>query len=695
MTTTATTATTNDPSPSAYYKCWIAYEALQEAALATSYKSVFVALRCDCCHVPQCWKAQRVVPLPPKLRHRIRWYDHCSSVASSSTTTTTGLTAEECHAIREHFVSHHQRIELILHALKPSLDRIYELFPPHLDHHNAVKEMSQDVADRLVQECTYVANGWLAVSQLVRGVSQLDRIQYLQYVRTLGGVSGGNSPHMMTLSAKTAGLESLLASLSDDELAQVIRDRTPAGRAAEGFVDCLDALSRCWMDHVVTATTTIGITTGTKGTPNSELSTRVLRRLYGSRLLQALGSLRSPISGIGAEMRQLYDYQNYGLSDHYLDLFEDDGPEFGTHSVGIPPKQYDVARAEFAHLRRQWKTKIWEHFYTNTRPAFCQELSGLLGLKKDTATVGFGLGSSVTEVLGRLVASLSIYASDFQVVLADDEFVTLQRAAAILGRNGAHVCRVPADELSAHVLQVPLLEEKKDETSIRQVVFVSLVNSCTQQIAPIDWILQAPTDTVVVVDITQAIMNIPLYLDAFATRPNVFLVGSCIKHARCGEGLAFLTYSRAKERLINEPASGWTAFLSGLRENKTVDAQSNHLLYDDGLEWDGGTPSWVESAFVATRVIQSLPPVEMQHKYVQEIKQSFLALVQDRLSSEQLASDSKSNTLALPVSSTAVDLPYGLDYKVVNGTTFLRIGFGIHNLRYHLDALTQAVAEYL
>lgn len=54
-------------------------------------------------------------------------------------------------------------------------------------------------------------------------------------------------------------------------------------------------------------------------------------------------------------------------------------------------------------------------------------------------------GSSVTEVLSRLLASLSAVNA---VVLANDEFVTLQRAASIMGRNGATVViRLPADKL--------------------------------------------------------------------------------------------------------------------------------------------------------------------------------------------------------------------------------------------------------
>jgi hypothetical protein len=142
---------------------------------------------------------------------------------------------------------------------------------------------------------------------------------------------------------------------------------------------------------------------------------------------------------------------------------------------------------------------------------------------------------------------------------------------------------------------------------------------------------------------------------------------------------------------LPEPASGWTAYLSGLKENKTAMKDTNRLLYDDGLEWEGGTPSYVESAFVATRVLQCLPPIQVQHDYVKSIKKEFLARVVHLLSDSQLDALSDSNTLAIPVSTQVAGLPFGLDYKTIAGTTYLRIGFGIHNLEYHIDALVNVL----
>ena len=76
---------------------------------------------------------------------------------------------------------------------------------------------------------------------------------------------------------------------------------------------------------------------------------------------------------------------------------------------------------------------------------------------------------------------------------------------------------------------------------------------------------------------------------------------------------------------------------------------------------------------------------------MQTIKSVFFSRVAHLLSESQTSAftESDSNTLAIPVAKVTPGLPFGLDYKVVNGTTFLRVGFGVHNLEYHLDALVE------
>jgi hypothetical protein len=146
-----------------------------------------------------------------------------------------------------------------------------------------------------------------------------------------------------------------------------------------------------------------------------------------------------------------------------------------------------------------------------------------------------------------------------------------------------------------------------------------------------------------------------------------------------------MTFAHANSTAMSDPASGWIANLSGLENNRTC--ENGKLLYDDNrLKWEGGTPSFVEATYVATRILDRMPPVEAQHAYVKKLQAQFLERAEHLLSRKQHQSVSESNTLAIPVS-RKVDLLYGLDYKIIEGTTYLRIGFGIHCLSYHLDAL--------
>ena len=139
---------------------------------------------------------------------------------------------------------------------------------------------------------------------------------------------------------------------------------------------------------------------------------------------------------------------------------------------------------------------------------------------------------------------------------------------------------------------------------------------------------------------------------------------------------------------------GWTAYLTGLRSNTTVDFVKNKPLYDEGLEWSGGTPGWVESAYVATRVLRVMPKVAIQHSYVQGLKRALVDKMHPLLSAEQRdhALSSPSNTVAIPLPRPPQEsLPFGLDYKIVHGTAYLRCGLGVHNLSYHVDALVAAL----
>ena len=88
-----------------------------------------------------------------------------------------------------------------------------------------------------------------------------------------------------------------------------------------------------------------------------------------------------------------------------------------------------------------------------------------------------------------------------------------------------------------------------------------------------------------------------------------------------------------------------------------------------------------------------MPPVTSQHAYVKGIKGDFLRRASSLLSENQFKAVSDSNTIALPVSKVMEGFPFSLDYKIMNGTTYLRIGFGIHNLSYQLCPLVEVLEK--
>jgi hypothetical protein len=88
-----------------------------------------------------------------------------------------------------------------------------------------------------------------------------------------------NSPLAVSLAAWMASLDEhpIMFKLSVEDLAKEMEQESSLGKVAEGFMDCLDALLRCWFEHVAMSMTSLGLTLGTRGTPNIILVDRALR----------------------------------------------------------------------------------------------------------------------------------------------------------------------------------------------------------------------------------------------------------------------------------------------------------------------------------------------------------------------------------------------------------------------------------
>ena len=97
------------------------------------------------------------------------------------------------------------------------------------------------------------------------------------------------------------------------------------------------------------------------------------------------------------------------------------------------------------------------------------------------------------------------------MVIPNDEFVTLQRAAGVLGRAGAQIQLCSWEDLAKACMDSVLDDdEEKKESPIhnKRIVLFLLVNSCTQRVQSLEWVHQVSRDTLVAIDITQAVCNI-------------------------------------------------------------------------------------------------------------------------------------------------------------------------------------------
>jgi tryptophan 2,3-dioxygenase len=245
--------------------------------------------------------------LPENLERCIFWYKHHYDI----------------HPISPAFLGYHQLFEVILFYISSALD-------------NVVDEL--DAVDN-IDPIKNITSAWYILMECFRIMSKLDRSSYLSYIMRLNKVSGANSPQMIPVTMRTYKIEEkIFANLEDSYIYQILKkpETDPElYKLMSRVMDMHDAVSRTWMNHLVTATTTIGITKGTQGTPNSALVDRVLHGLFNSRLLRILGSVREHIDDVGIEIKYAMELSEYPLTPEYI--FVKTPPNFGTHSMGIPP----------------------------------------------------------------------------------------------------------------------------------------------------------------------------------------------------------------------------------------------------------------------------------------------------------------------------------------------------------------------
>jgi selenocysteine lyase/cysteine desulfurase len=368
-------------------------------------------------------------------------------------------------------------------------------------------------------------------------------------------------------------------------------------------------------------------------------------------------------------------------------------------------------------LARVTGENLIETYYKDILPALRQETLDRLCLHAPhtptphtpphTHKVCFGSG--VTEFIERIVSSVR----PKNVLIPQNEFIASSRLVTFSNDWKCYTIRnfYKRNELG---IRFPPTERQDG----LDVVIFSHIDSCTQvtltpqEITTI--IDQFTRDTVIIIDITQSFMNVPInWSQIIAHRSNVFLVGSMIKHARCGEGLGFIVYHHNNKYSRAPPKAGWTSGLSGLSQNTTYRVDETiggvTLIYDEGMEWNGGTPCHFETAHVARGILETLPPLPDQHAYVKTLHDYFYDQLDDDTHNKVIdkfrrqATGIFSNTICIKMDNLEdvkliCDNIQGIDYKQLgdDGTRceyILRIGFGIHNLQTDVDKLIEQLQK--
>jgi|GEM_PF-4083277 len=492
-----------------------------------------------------------------------------------------------------------------------------------------------------------------------------------------------------------------------------------------------------WAQHAILAATTLGI--GSKGTQDMEVSSlfrRVEYMLKKSPLLQAVSEFgiecvdqserlfEHNVDGrrVGHAVAErlnkvehaLIQSQSWSEKSYYHRWFESDAvPDlneylhFETFGMGLPVVFALRVVEQTEALRHANGNQSWQHYFTNSVPHFQSTLKNVLGLSDSQYQVTEG--ANTTEFLFRLMSALP--GDNPHIKTTNREFLAADR---VFRSCPDQVDFIPVPSREDYLKQVLSgLEQQPDLMFISQVYSNFQWTLSERELRSIVDACQSKTQ--LVIDITQGLCNLPTsWGKVLQEKPNVFLLGSCIKHARAGEGVGFLVH-HPDNQLAMPAASGWTANLAGLSTGQNL-TPKGQLAFDPGGQWRGGTPAnhahlelfsqtW-DAVFASGETLQSL------HGYVQKLTRSFLAGLTEHdvsvisaaqlLNTDQMirAPDAFSNTLvfktdkAQQLQEYLAALDIYCDAKTIDGEQYLRLGFGIEHGQAQVNKLIQALSQF-
>lgn len=671
--------------------------------------------------------------------------------------------AQKYQHIEPFFRTMHQIIEVILYSL---LDKMKVI----IDAVKTLEVKNAHISDKSKQDIYWLKKELALMTEFVNQMtshilllSHMDSASYAEYRQTLIGASGGDSVQLRSFSRRIQQLYTCvpdeLRSNALSALATPTQDKK-LNYLITAIHQVQTAVNQFWLDHFILAVSTIGFVKGSQGLPVDRLLDFALGPIHASSILKLIGSLvhlypvqakqvlrsdgkeqiigesiltklpdnyqviaiakesmPSKNSGLdGLSLRPITDELVYEHSPYVNWFYPGENTEFHfeTHGYGLMLQTAQKSTQATYQRLQQYQNDYWAYYFSTVIPLFQQVLFHALEIPEKNG-YAVTIDGNVTALLERLLSALPD--NDKNVILCTDkEFLTVQRALA--GYQKTHpvqIIQIPL-HLDEENFSTPFIEAiKQYRPQLKLVIFPPVASNW--QMAwredELNAVLASTKNIPVILDATQCCFNIPLsWGKLLKKRKDIFVLGSLIKHARCGAGGGFLIHPEQNSIISHPTQSGWCSYLSGLPMGQTMNAQGE-LLYDERYQWFGGTPQnpFCIELFINTwgAILETGQTIQSMHQYIISLQQVFLACLAEKLSAKtfsQLMIDSKrrqlstntiSNTLVLQLlPNTAEKFVIAMrkaHFHVDRREDRLRIGFGIEHSVQEVKALADVFCD--
>jgi selenocysteine lyase/cysteine desulfurase len=614
----------------------------------------------------------------------------------------------------------------------------------------------------LREKMNRIQQWWEIAAANIMLLSKMDTGSYAEYRQALLGTSGGDSKQLRQLKNITTQLHfALPLGLRDHTVLANVLDRNSSDPLLNQLVSSIRELqavaSDFWLRHFTLTVNTIGMIRGSQGLPVEKLlSFAVGSLMRKDSLLQVVGnvgqsyaqhpealivkvdhnrekiigstifshvknqfqvvsqytlsvSVQEPILD-ALELRPL-EPNDTGISP-YASWFNPDahthGLRFGSHSMGMPIVLFNDIVTRTANRLIELQDDYWQTFFNVRIAQFQKTLFKTLDIS-DNNFFAVSVDANVTALLERLISALPKNHKSV-VLTTNQEFIAVNRVlASSVADNQFKIHTVTIDSEATNLAlsfcdAIQEIGEKLKLVIFSQVMSNSQISLTPQELT--DILNAVPNNVPIIIDATQGMFNVPMpWGEILGNKKNVYLLGSTIKHGRSTSGLGFLIYSR-DESLLNHPKkSGWCAYLSGLTAGRTTNDDGS-LLYDEALQWFGGTPSnvFVIDIFINTwdAILRAGENLQSMHQYVQSLHAYFFQLLAKHNirvidgKRREIYPEYSSNVvvLGLPAKQAqqlvhcAAEQNIYFDYREKYG---VRIGFGIQHSRKDVEKLVDVI----